>query len=179
MSIPEGGATQGSAARQGPTDPAGVVLAYTDAANAGDLEAALAFWAADATCTLEPAAFSGQSRFSGTTEIRSLVERIIVEHARAELGDIRVDADRVTARARFTLHSMRRLGIEALEATVDASVQDGKIQSIAYTFTPKSAGMLETARAALSASAQLPQVLDPIDGALADGPDDVPHQSSG
>jgi len=168
-----------SAAGQDPTDPADVMRAYTDAANAGDLEAALACWADDAIYTVLPAAFTGQSIFTGKAQIRSLAEAFVAQHSRTELEDLRVDGERVTAHARSALDSVRRLGIDALEATAEAIVHDGKIQSATYTFTPRSAQLLATSRAALTASAQLPQTQEPIDGALTDGPDDVPHQASG
>jgi ketosteroid isomerase-like protein len=169
-----------SAARQGPTDPAAVIRAYTDAANAGDVEAALACWADDATYTVLPATFSGQSVFTGKAQIRSLAEAFVAQHSRTELEDLRVDGGRVTARARSVVDSVRQLGIDALEATAEAIVRDGKIQAATYTFTPQSAALLATARAAWTASAQIPQAQELIGGGLTGGPDDVvPHQASG
>ena len=168
-----------SAAGQGPAEPADVIRAYIDAVNAGDMEAALACWADDGTFTVLPAAFTVQSTLTGKAQIRSLAEAFAAQHSRTELEDLREDGERVTARARSALDSVGRLGIDALEAAVEAIVRDGKIQSATYTFTPKSAGLLETAQAALTASAVIPQAEDPIGGSLIGGPDEVPHQASG
>jgi len=167
------------AAGQGPTDPASVIRAYTDAANAGDVEAAIAWWADDATCTVLPAAVMGQAVFTGKAHIRSLAEALIAQHSRTDLEELQVDGERVTALSRSHVDSVRRLGVEALEATAEAIVRDGKIQSATYTFTDTVARLLATARSAQSASSQIPQAVDPIDGALTGGDEEVPHQASG
>jgi ketosteroid isomerase-like protein len=165
---------------QGPTDPSDVIRAYVEAANAGDVEAALACWADDATYTVVPAAFTGQSVFTGKAQIRSLLEAFVAQHSRTEIMDLHVDGARVTAQARSGVDSVRRLGINALEATAEAIVRDGKIQSATYTFSPEAAALLATARAAQTATAQIPQAEERIGGGLTGGPDDVvPHQASG
>jgi ketosteroid isomerase-like protein len=169
-----------SATGQGPTDPAAVLRGYADAANAGDVEAALACWADDATYTVLPAALTGQSVFSGKAQLRALLEAFVAQHSRTELEDLRADGERVTARARSIMDSVRRLGTGALEATAEAIVRDGKIQSATYTFSPEAAALLATARAAQTAAAQLPQAQERIGGGLTGGADDVvPHQASG
>jgi ketosteroid isomerase-like protein len=157
-----------------------VIRGYANAANAGDVEAALACWADDATYTVLPAAFTGQSVFAGKMQLRALLEAFVAQHSRTKLEDLRVDGERVTARARSVIDSVRRLGIDALEATAEAIVRDGKIQAATSTFSPDAAALLATARAAQTASAQLPQAEELIGGGLTGGADDVvPHQASG
>jgi ketosteroid isomerase-like protein len=169
-----------SATGQGPANPAEVLRAYTEAANAGDVEAALACWADNATYTVLPAAVTGQSVFAGKVQLRALAEALVAQHSRTELEDLRVDGERVTARARAIMDSVRHLGIDALEATAEALVRDGTIQSATSTFSPEAAALLATARAAQTASAQIPQAQELIGGGLTGGADDlVPHQASG
>jgi hypothetical protein len=169
-----------STAGQDATDPAAVMLAYTDAANAQDVEAALACWADDATHTMRPAVINDQSVFTGKAQLRLLAEALATQHCRTELEDLRVDGERVTARTRSTVDSIRQLGIAGLEGAMEAIVRDGKVQSATYSLTAKSAALLSTARSAQSASARIPQAQEIVAGSLTGEADDhVPHQSSG
>ena len=127
-----------------------------------------------------PAAVTGQSVLAGKLQLRALAETLVARHSRTELEDLRVDGERVTARARSSMDSVRRPGIAALEATAEAIVRDGKIQSATSTFSPEAVALLAAARGAQTASAQLPQAQELIGGGLTGGADDlVPHQASG
>jgi hypothetical protein len=135
-------------------DPESVIRGYINAANTGDVEAALSFWADDATYTVLPAAFTGQSTFVGKTQIRPLIEAFAAQHSRSEIQEpLLVDGERVSGRFRSAVDSFRQLGIEALESTAGAVVRDGKIQTATYRFTPESVARLEAARSAAAQSA--------------------------
>jgi ketosteroid isomerase-like protein len=82
-----------------PTDPAGVVDAYTAAINAGDVEAALAF-VADHAVYMRPA-----GQFIGKDQVRGFIEDIVGRGAQIELlGERDAHGDHVQwmSRVRFT-----------------------------------------------------------------------------
>jgi ketosteroid isomerase-like protein len=81
-----------------PTDPAGVMDAYTDAINAGDVELALSYVAEDAVYDRP----GGQ--FVGKAEVRGFVEDLIARNVEVELiGERAVDGDTVTWTSHVTI----------------------------------------------------------------------------
>jgi hypothetical protein len=130
---------------------AAVIQGYIAAANAGDVDAALSYWADDAAYTVLPAAFTGQSEFVGKAQIRTLVEAFPAQHRRSEIDEpLAVDGERVSGRFRSANDSFRELGIDSLDSMAEAILHDGKIQSATYRFTPESIARLAAARAALA-----------------------------
>ena len=130
---------------------AAVIRGYIAAANAGDVDAALSYWAEDAIYTVLPAAFTGQSEFVGKAQIRALVEAFAAQHSRSEIDEpLAVDGERVSGRFQSAIDSFRELGIDSLDSMAEAIVRDGKIQSATYRFTPESIARLAAARAAVA-----------------------------
>jgi hypothetical protein len=128
-----------------------VVHGYTAAANAGDLDAAMSYWADDAIYTVLPSAFTGQSEFIGKAQIRALVETFAAQHGRSEIDEpLAVDGERVSGRFRSANDSLRDLGIDSLDSEAEAIVRDGKIQSATFRLTAESIARLGAARAALA-----------------------------
>lgn len=133
-----------------------VIRGYIAAANAGDVNVALSYWAEDAKYTVLPAALTGQSEFVGRTQIRPLLEAFATQHSHSELDEpLTVDGERVSARVLSAADSFRELGLDALESTTEAIVRDGKIQSATYRFTPESVARLAAARASMSDPAEI------------------------
>jgi hypothetical protein len=115
-------------------EPAAIVTGYEMARNRGDIDAAMSYFADDATITQR------NTTYSGTDEIRRYLEAS-------------------TGRGRFVVVSNRRLNgvqltwserpagqnVNGFEQTVAAIVQDGKIKAIVYN------GSLPAARTEVSA----------------------------
>ena len=112
--------TQSSSSSQG-GEPAAIVTAYEMARNRGDIDAALAYFADDATITQRNTTYTGKD-------------------------DIRRYLEAITGRGRFVVVSNRRVNgiqltwterpagqnVNGFEQSVAAIVQDGKINAIVY-----------------------------------------------
>jgi hypothetical protein len=133
------------AAAQGQVpEPVALISAYESARNRGDLDLAMSYFAADATLTQRSTVYSG-------------------------LDEIRRYLQNTTGRGRFVVVSNRRVdgnqlawterpagqNVNSIEVNVQAVVQDGKIQSLAYN------GLVAQARAdaAFDGRPQLPAVV--------------------
>ena len=132
-----------------------VIRGYIAAANTGDVDTALSYWADDAIYTVLPAAFTGQSEFVAKAQIRALVEAFAAQHGRSEIDEpLAVDGERVSGRFRSANDSFRELGIDSLDSVAEAIVRDGKIASATFRFTPESIARLAAARSAFADPAE-------------------------
>ncbi len=129
-------------------DPAAVVEAYVGAVNAGDLEGILALYADDAVHIALPTPDGSAGICLGKEQFRLFYEQSIANGIRVEVvdGTLDVAGDRVTFVARLASDPWRVLGLEALEADVEAVVVDGRISTHVEMLTPGSVRALLTAR---------------------------------
>jgi hypothetical protein len=125
-------------------DPAAVITAYEMARNRHDLEAALAYFADDATISQRSATFAGKD------EIRKFLDGVSSRSRFVVVSDRRVNGTRITWTERSggsgpvvqtQMSQPQGLGPNALASgatpssfvvTVEAVVQDGKIRSLVY-----------------------------------------------
>jgi len=125
------------------SDPEAVVRSSFEALNAGDVEAAVAFYADDAV--LDYGEFGS---YEGKEAIRAQFEHEVSLNASFELRDFEVDGNTARFRSRYTSVEMDALGV-ALEANAVATIEGDKIRSIYFTTTEESMAAVQAAMAAL------------------------------
>jgi len=129
---------------QAGVDPAAVVSAYEAARNRRDVDTALDYFADDASISQRSTTFTGKD------EIRKFLEGVSARSRFAVVSDRRVSGNRVTWTERSgtrgpslqgqpmslaqasSASSTGAGGLSGFTVTVEAVVQDGKIQSLAY-----------------------------------------------
>jgi ketosteroid isomerase-like protein len=125
------------------TEPEAVVTAVFEAINAGDIEAALAYYADDAVVEIVPFA-----THTGIEEIRAYFEGNAELNAALEYENFQVEGDTVTVTVRYTDDDLRALDLN-LEGIEVVTLQDGKIVAETWTATDETMAALEAAMAAL------------------------------
>lgn len=128
------------------SSPEALARSVFEALNAGDVESALALYAADAVLDL-----GTFGKFSGKEEIRAANEHEVSLNASWELGDFQVEGDTVTFKSRYTSDAMSALGV-TLEATEVITIQNGKITTDTWTVTEESMAAFQAATAKLPAT---------------------------
>jgi len=132
------------------TDPEAVIAALIQAVNAGDIEAALALFADDASVTIVPPPPGMETgTFTGPEEIRGWLEGLKAMNVKIELEILQVDGGTVTARNVFWADMMQPLGIGPLVAMDVYTVSDGRLTSLTSTLTDESLAEMQAAMAAL------------------------------
>ncbi len=131
------------------TDPAAVVSALAEAVNAGDVDAAMALFAADAVVKLVglPPPLHEPDTYTGAEEIRAWFEGLVAQNFEIEVEILKVEGDTVTTETSTWSDPTRELGVAPLVATEVYTVQDGKIKGFTWTITDCSLAMLEGAMA--------------------------------
>ena len=137
-------AAPGPAAARAP-DPGAVVAAFDGALDAGDVDAALALLADDATVTAPAGVYRGRG------PIRGYLRGLVAQHYHAELVDRRADGERVAGRALVALDDWRRLGLGPLAVTAEAAVRGGKIHALAIDLSAEAVVELLAARSRIIA----------------------------
>lgn len=111
-------------------DPAAVFDAFHAALNAHDADAALAFFAEDATIqlpgNLPPSVYKGKS------EIGSWLEGLAAQHIHIEITSLQVKGDTLTYNAKVDIDALRPLSI-SLDGPAELTVQQGKITALTHT----------------------------------------------
>jgi limonene-1,2-epoxide hydrolase len=136
------------------TDPTSVVDTLDASLNAGDVDAALALFAADAQVHQTPPQPGTNGAYQGTDGVRTFLQSIVAQHIHFELAAPRqVDGERVTWTNNTSVDPWRKLGIAPLQGLGDATVHDGRIVSLTITLTPDS---MQKLQAALGSAPSLP-----------------------
>lgn len=125
------------------TDLEASVTAYYEAINAGDVEAALAFFADDAVVNIVPFA-----THTGKEEIRAYFEGAVALNATLETENLQVGGDTATLTVWYTDDDLGGLGLK-LEGATEVVFEDGKIVAETWTATDESMAALQEAMAAL------------------------------
>ena len=133
------------------TDPVDMLMAWLDAQNAGDVDAALAFLADDAFITLVPPPMEGHDGvFRGKEEIRAWWENLRSLNGVGTVSDCQVEGETVTCLLTYTDDSLQALGLDSIDNEFVVIVQEGKIQTYTATMTDESLAALMAAMAAMS-----------------------------
>lgn len=132
VAMPAAGHAQG--------DPASVARALIDAENRHDVEAAVALFTPDAVVT------HATGTLTTTAEIRKWQTELAEGAFRAEIGTPAVSGERVTFTGDVFLSSFQALGIDKLDATWELTVQQGKVKTFNFVFSPASNARLQQAR---------------------------------
>jgi ketosteroid isomerase-like protein len=139
------------------TDPVSVIEGFVSALNAGNEDAAMAFYANDAVRTRVPSPIPGTSGiYVGTDDIRKDLKTQLAANVQIKNSNYQVNGDKVTWTARFSNDTTNKLGISPLDAVGEATVLGGKIKTHTTTLTPESLAKQKAAQAAQSAPATLP-----------------------
>jgi hypothetical protein len=141
---------------------------HVEAVNSGDVDGAEAKMKEEAVVTV-PQATSGtegeeaegeaetepeaQTQYTGAAEYQAWLDAQAVAKAQTTLGACSVEGERVTCPASYTSNALRAKGVDFLEGMLAVRVVEGKIQSYAFTPSPKSVIKL---RAIASAPAAVP-----------------------
>lgn len=122
-------------------DPASVARAFIDAENRHDVDAAVALFTPDAVVV------DARGTLTTTAEIRRWQTDLAEGNFRAEIGTPTVSGDRVTFTGDVSLNSLRALGLDKLDATWELTVQQGRIKTFNFVFSPASIARLQQAQA--------------------------------
>jgi ketosteroid isomerase-like protein len=120
------------------TDPAAVVMARAEATNAGDVDAAIAYFADDAVYKIVDPPPGTPDTFTGKDEIRGRLETLVALNASMEVEIQQVDGDKVTVLTKFADDPLKEMGVDFIEGVEEYTVQDGKIMSYQWTMTEAS-----------------------------------------
>ncbi|HEY83787.1 MAG TPA: SnoaL-like domain-containing protein [Chloroflexi bacterium] len=125
-------------------DPTATIKAMEDALNAGDVDAAMAFFTDDAVVKLE---FFGDT-CTGADEIRVWFEELVAGNFQIQVEVLQIDGDTVTAKTTTWIDFTREMGIAPLIATEVYTFQDGKIAGFTWIPTDETAAKIQTVLAA-------------------------------
>ena len=128
------------------TDPVAMIMAWNDAQNAGDADAALAFLADDAFITLLPPPMEGHDGvFRGKEEIRAWWENLYALNGASTVSNCQVEGETVTCLLNYTDDSLKALGLDSIDNEFVVIVREGKIQTYTATMTEESLAALMAA----------------------------------
>lgn len=130
--------------------PAPQVLVGTleEALNAGDVDAAMALFTADAVVKLAPALPPGSpDTFTGAEEIRTWFEQLVAMNFEIHVEVLQVEEDTVTTRTSTWVDATREMGVAPLVATEVYTIQAGKIEGFTWTISDESLAKVQAAMA--------------------------------
>ena len=128
-----------SGGQQATTDPAAVATALIAAENAGDVEGAVALFHPDAVVN------DANGQRVGVEAIREWQVGLAANHFRADIQPPRVTGQTATFDGSLAFDPFRNLGIDSLDATWVLDVEDGRVRTFTFTFTPESGARLQHA----------------------------------
>lgn len=131
---------------QAQPSPEEMLADMADALNAGDVDAAMAFFADDAVVKLVPALPPGSpDTYSGAEEIRGWFEELMAGNFEMDVEVLDVQGDTVTTRTSTWMDATRQMGVAPLVATETYSIRDGKIRGFNWAISEESLAKVEAA----------------------------------
>ena len=124
---------------EGATSPAAVANALITAENAGDVEGAVALFHPDAVVN------DANGQRVGEDAIREWQVGLAANHFHADIQPPRVEGQTATFEGSLAFDPFRNLGLDSLDATWVLEVDDGKVRTFTFTFTPESGARLQEA----------------------------------
>ena len=123
-----------------------MIMAWSNAQNAGDVDPALAFLADDAFITLVPPPMEGHDGvFRGKEEIRAWWENLYSLNGASTVSDCQVEGETVTCQLNYTDDSLKALGLDSIDNEFVVIVREDKIQTYTVTMTEESVAELMAA----------------------------------
>jgi hypothetical protein len=156
-------ALPGRAHAQG-SDPASVITAFNEATSgATNVDATLALVADDITIHIVPPPPANPSGiFTGKEGVRTFVQNAAAQNPqRVLIGAWQVNGDKVSGTIKITNNDFKKWGVGAVEHSLEAVVQGGKLKSVTFTMSPAEQPRVAAARAAAQ---QAPQTLPTTGG---------------
>lgn len=156
---PQAAAKLGAALAKAPqgTDAVSVARAEHVAANAHNVDAAVAFFADDAVVTISPPPRGSLGVFSGKDAIKAWVQTDAANHLQVEnVFTLALGPDTAIARDKISLDQFRQLGVAPLDFVEQYVVQAGKIKSMVISLTPEAAAKLGAAIAQMPTAPATP-----------------------
>lgn len=127
--------------------PSELVLACVKAFNAGNLGAALEYYARDAVFELLGVPSDQRNIFTGKNQLRTWFTELSSQHFHFELEIIKAQGSLITTRTQIWSDSTRQLGVAPLTATDQYLIRDGKINYAQRSLHPESVAKLQAAQA--------------------------------
>jgi hypothetical protein len=121
------------------TDPAAVATALIAAENAGDVEGAVSLFHPDAVVN------DANGQRVGVDAIREWQVGLAANHFNADIQPPQVSGQTATFDGSMTFDAFRNLGLDTLDATWVLEVEDGKVRTFTFRFTPESGARLHEA----------------------------------
>lgn len=133
---------------QAQPSPEEVLAALEDALNAGDVDAAMALFTADAVVKLVPALPpDSPDTYTGAEEIRAWFEELVAMNFEIHVDVLQIEGDTVTTRTSTWADATREMGVAPLVATEVYTVQASKIKGFTWTISDESLAELMAAMA--------------------------------
>jgi hypothetical protein len=129
-------------------DPATLIADYVAAVNASDLEAILALYNDDAFHIALPSPDGSAGVCLGKAQFRMWYEQSVARGDRVAIedGSLAVDGNQASYVVRLSREPWHELGVDALEATSEIVVIDGRIMTHVVVLTPESVRAMQAAR---------------------------------
>ncbi|CAG0944850.1 hypothetical protein ANRL1_01980 [Anaerolineae bacterium] len=131
-----------------PPDPASLIKDLVGVLNAGNVDAAIAFFTDDATQTQLPPPSGTTGIRAGKEQIRGFYKGLIDDHFSVELSNVKVAGDKVTYTCTFSTDSYKKMGVAPLVTVEETVFADGKIKSQTINVSPESLAKIQAAMAA-------------------------------
>ena len=160
---------------QAQPSPEEMLAAMEDALNAGDVDAAMAFFTDDAVVKIAPALPPGSpDTYTGAEEIRAWFEELVAMNFEIRVEITEVEGDTVTTRTSTWIDSTREMGVAPLVATEVYTIQNGKMKGFTWTLSDESLAKVQAAMAAVPPSAGAEMTITfPENGCTYAGPEAV------
>jgi hypothetical protein len=121
------------------SDPAAVARSLIDAENRHDVDAAVALFTPDAVVV------HATGTLTSTAEIRNWQKDLAEGNFHANINSPSVSGDKVTFTGDVALNTFTSLGIDKLDATWELTVQQGRVKTFNFVFTPAANARLQQA----------------------------------
>jgi hypothetical protein len=118
--------------------PQDIVDAWQEDLNKGDIEAALSHLADDVVVSITPPGPNGDGVYEGKDEVRGWYETIVAGKGTGTLSGCQADGDTFACVSSYADEGLKAIGVDFIEGSWVAVVQDGKIQSYTFTISPES-----------------------------------------
>jgi hypothetical protein len=148
------------------SDPVSVWTAFNEASSgATNPDAALALVADDITIRVDPPTPANPSGiWTGKEGARAFVQMAASQNPRRELiGQWQVNGDKLSGTIKITNNNFRQWGVGAVEHTLEAVVQGGKLKSVLVSMSPAERPRVAAAQAAAQ---QAPQTMPKTGGTM-------------
>jgi hypothetical protein len=121
------------------SDPGAVATALIAAENAGDVDRAVSLFHDDAVVN------DANGQRVGKEAIREWQVGLAANHFTADIQQPRVEGDTATFDGTLVFDPFTKLGIDQLDCNWVLKVEDGRVRTFTFTFTPDSRARLQEA----------------------------------